>query len=99
MFEPIYYETETANGSKVKIKSEIKGSFTAWSGPTRYEYIFIDYLVDADFELINNLQLPNWNFDFTGRGMVLQKGKQDWGITKTQLEALKLKTPWIKLKT
>lgn len=94
MGEPIYYYSETENGSPVQIKVTINGNFTAWRGPTRREIVFVDKLNNIDFELINNLKLPNWNFDYTGRGLVLEKGKLDWGVTKTQLESLKIKTPY-----
>lgn len=93
MIKPQYYYTETENGSPVEIKVTMNGNFTAWSRPTRNEHVFIDLLCKADLKIIEDLGLPRWYFDFTGKGMVFDKFKQEY-VSKTQLEALKLKTPY-----
>ncbi len=88
-----YMYTETENGSKVVLKTVLKQKSSAWGTGTREEYVFIDYLNDKDFELIKSLGLPNWYFDYTGRGIVLPKSNQNYVVRK-QLEILKLKTPY-----
>lgn len=97
MINEIWYQTETANGSKVKIKQwDTPG--TAWVCGTKHTVLFVD-LNDKDLEIQKSLNLPNWRFDYTGRGLVLEKGKQDWGVTKAHLEALELKIPWERCQT
>ena len=90
--EYIWYESETENGSKVEIK-EWTTPGTAWTFGTRHTVIFVE-MNEKDFDLISSLNLPNWNHDFTGRGLVLETGKLDWAITKQKIETLKIKTPW-----
>lgn len=87
-----WYKTETINGSKVRIK-EWSTPGTAWTSGTRHTVIFAD-LNDVDLEIQKNLGLPNWRWDYTGRGLTLEKGKLDWGVTEKHLLHLQLKTPW-----
>lgn len=93
IFDPTYYSTETANGSPVRLVEYAKGPISVFSRPTKHVTVYIDLLNDADLELIESLGLPRWYFDFTGKGMTFQLYKQEY-VSKTQLKALNLKTPW-----
>jgi hypothetical protein len=88
-----YYQSETENGSPVKIKEILVPRRTAWSVGVRRTIFYVD-LNEKDLEIQKSLGLPNWRWDFTGKGLVLEKGEQDWGVTQTHLDNLKIKTPW-----
>lgn len=90
-----HYKTSTFNGSKVNVKREIRGEGNAWNHHIFYEDIyFIDLLNESDFNLVKELNLPNWYFDYTGKGMVLIQGKQEY-VNKTIIKALNIKHPFI----
>ena len=56
-------------------------------------------LNEIDLKIQKELDLPNWRWDYTGKGLVLEKGHQDWGVTQTHLEHLKIKNNWIETHT
>jgi hypothetical protein len=89
-----WYTTETDNGSKVRIKEWITPG-TAWTQGTKHSIFFIE-LSNKDLEIQKSLPLPNWRWDFTGKGLTLEKGKMDYGVTKMHFDNLNIKTPWIR---
>lgn len=91
-----WYSTTTKNGSEVRIK-EWTSPGTAWTCRTRRRTYFIDALNDADYNLIEELGLPRWHFDYTGRGMVFSDSDNGY-VRKMQLDALSLQFPLTALK-
>lgn len=92
-----WYKTETENGSKVEVKTWITPG-NAWSAGTRHTIFFVE-CNEIDLKIQKELDLPNWRWDYTGKGLVLEKGHQDWGVTQTHLDHLKIKGNWIKTHT
>lgn len=89
-----WYDTETELGSKVEVKEWITPG-TAWESGTIHRVYFVE-CNDADLAIQKTLGLPNWRWDFTGKGLVLTEGEGDYGVTKTHLEHLKIKGNWVK---
>lgn len=88
-----YYQSETENGSPVRIKEIHVPKRNVWSVGSRRTIFYVD-LNEKDLKIQKSLGLPNWIWYFTGKCLVLERGNQDWGVTQTYLDNLKIKTPW-----